>query len=41
MDDLAQSWNQLTRSDKEGPGCCLLNGDNYETFSIAAKFLTM
>ena len=26
-------------SDREGPGCCLLDGDNIETFSIAAKFL--
>ena len=40
MDDLAQSWNRLTLSDKEGPGCCLLDGDRCETFSIAAKFLT-
>ena len=40
MDDLAQSWNRLTRLDKEGPSCYLLDGDNYETFSIAAKFLT-
>ena len=40
MDDLAQSWNRLTLSDKEGPGCCLLDGDSNDTFSIAAKFLT-
>ena len=39
MDDLAQSWNRLSLSDREGPGCCLLDGDNIETFSIAAKFL--
>ena len=40
MDDLAQSWNRLSLSDREGLGCCLLDGDNIETFSIAAKFLT-
>ena len=40
MDDLAQSWNRLTLSEKEGLGCCLLDGDSCETFSIAAKFLT-
>ena len=40
MDDLAQSWNRLTLSDKEGLGCCLLDGDSNDTFSIAAKFLT-
>ena len=38
MDDLAQSWNRLSLSDR-GPSCCLLDGDNIETFSIAAKFL--
>ena len=40
MDDLAQSWNRLSFLDREGPGYCLLDGDNIETFSIAAKFLT-
>ena len=40
MDDLAQSWNRLSLSDREGPGCFLLDGDNIETFSIVAKFLT-
>ena len=39
MDDLAQSWNRLSFLDREGPDCCLLDGDNIETFSIAAKFL--
>ena len=39
-DDLAQSWNQLTLSDREGPGCCLLDDDSNEKFSIVAKFLT-
>ena len=39
-DDLAQSWNWLTLSDREGPGCCLLDDDSNEKFSIVAKFLT-
>ena len=36
MDDLTQSWNRFTLSEREGPGCCLTNAE----FSIAAKFLT-
>ena len=40
MEDLAQSWNKLTLSDREGPGCCLLDDDRSQKFSIAAKFLT-
>ena len=40
MDDLAQSWNRLTLSDREGSGCCLLDDDRSQKFSIAAKFLT-
>ena len=40
MDDLAQSWNRLTLSDREGPSCCLLDDEKAENFSIAAKFLT-
>ena len=36
---MAQSWNRLSFLDREGPDCCLLDGDNIETFSIAAKFL--
>ena len=40
MDDLARSWNWLTLSNREGPGCCLLNDDRVVDFSIAAKFLT-
>ena len=40
MDDLAQSWNRLTLSDREGPGYCLLDDESNEKFSIAAKFLT-
>lgn len=37
MYELAQPWSQL---DREGPGCCLLDDDSKEKFSIAAKFLT-
>ena len=40
MDDLAQSWNRLTLSDREGPSGCLLDDESIEKFSIAAKFLT-
>ena len=40
MDELAQSWNRLTLSDREGSGCCLLDDKKVEKFSIAAKFLT-
>ena len=40
MDDLAQSWNRLTLSDREGLGCCLLDDEKAENFSIATKFLT-
>ena len=40
MDDLANSWNRLTLSDREGPGCNLTHDDSVMDFSIAAKFLT-
>ena len=40
MEDLAQSWNKLTLSKREGPGCCLTNEDSVKEYSIAAKFLT-
>ena len=40
MDDLAQSWNRLTLSDREGSGCCLTGEDTIKEYSIAAKFLT-
>ena len=40
MDDLTQSWNRLTLSDREGPSCCLLDDDSSQKFSIAALFLT-
>ena len=40
MDDLTQSWNRLTLSDKEGPGCCLLDDDSRQKFSIVAMCLT-
>ena len=34
MDDLAQSRNRLMLSDREGPGCCLLDDESNEKFSI-------
>ena len=40
MDDLAQSWNRLTLSDREGPDYCLTGEDTVKDYSIAAKFLT-
>ena len=40
MDELSQSWNRLTLSDREGSGCCLLDEEKVENFSIAVKFLT-
>ena len=40
MDELAQSWNRLTLFDREGPGCCLLDDEKVEKFSIAGKLLT-
>ena len=40
MDDLAQSWNRLMLSDREGLGCCLLDDESNEKFSIVAKILT-
>ena len=40
MDELAQSWSWLKLSDREGPGCCLIDDDSKEKFSITAKFLT-
>lgn len=40
MDDLAQSWRNLTLSDREGPGCCLTVDESERNFSIAANFLT-
>lgn len=40
MDDLIQSWNRLTLSDRERPGGCLLDDESIEKFYIATKFLT-
>lgn len=40
MDDLAHSWNQLTLSEREGPGCSLTHDDSVMDFSIVANFLT-
>ena len=40
MDDLAQSQNWLTLSDREGLGCCLTGEDTVNEYSIVAKFLT-
>ena len=40
MDDLVQSWNRLTLSEREGPDYSLTNDNSVIDFSIAAKFLT-
>ena len=40
MDELANSWNRLTLSEREGPGCSLTHEETVKEFSIAAKFLT-
>ena len=40
MDELAQSWNRLTLSNREGPSCCLLDDKKVENFSFTTKFLT-
>ena len=40
MDNLAQSWNRLTLSNRDGPSCCLLDDDRSKKFSIATKFLS-
>ena len=40
MDDLANSWNHLTLSEREGPRCSLTHDDSVMDFSIATKFLT-
>ena len=40
MDDLAQSWNWLTLSKREGLGYSLKNDNSVIDFSITAKFLT-
>ena len=40
MDDLAQSWNWLTLSKREGLGYSLTNDNSVIDFSITAKFLT-
>ena len=40
MEELTQNWNRLTLSDREGPGCNLINEDSYSSHSIIAKLLT-
>ena len=40
MEDLAQSWKQLTLSEREGPGCNLTTEHSTTEHYIAAKFLT-
>ena len=38
MDELAQSWNRLKLSDKEGLGCCLIDDDSKEKFPLLQSF---
>ncbi|KAL0003670.1 hypothetical protein SO802_011231 [Lithocarpus litseifolius] len=40
MEDLAQSWQRLSLSEREGPGCCLTSEESVKQFSIAASFTT-
>ncbi|XP_030963782.1 uncharacterized protein LOC115984941 [Quercus lobata] len=40
MEDLTTSWNHLSLSEKEGPGCCLTSELKCQEYIIAAKFLT-
>lgn len=40
MDDLTKTWNRLTLSDKEGPGCCLDEEFSSKEYLIASHFLT-
>ena len=40
IEDLAQSMNHLSLSDREGLGCCLTEEESVNQFSIAAKFTT-
>ena len=39
MDDLTSTWNRLTLSEKEGPGCCLDEELSSPEFNIVTKFL--
>ena len=40
MEDLTTSWNRLSLSEKEGPGCCLTSELKSQEYIIALKFLT-
>ncbi|KAL0006522.1 hypothetical protein SO802_014083 [Lithocarpus litseifolius] len=40
MEDLAHSWQRLSLSEREGPGCCLTSEESVTQFSIAASFTT-
>ena len=40
MDYLAQNWNRLSLSERDGPGCSLTKDDGVPEFSITSKFFT-